>query len=270
MKIDKDTKIFGSVSSNPGNTGSRLHNTCFQKINMNAIYIPFKCEKLKEVLSLLHNNKIFGLSVSMPFKKKIMRNIDRLDKTAKKAGNVNTIIKRDKKTTGYSTDILSLIRIIKKVSIKKEDEFVLLGNGAMGETIYNYLKKQFINKIILCSRSTYKFKNWNLRKKDQKFKWKNRNQIGGNILINSTPIGMNHTSKLMIFNEKKIKQFKFILDLPIADSNILMMQAKKYKIKYIGGKEFGFYQGLEQSKIYTKKRFDEKKLKKILNYEKFF
>ena len=114
--------------------------------NKEEVFIPFKCENLRDVASLLQNKKIFGLSVSMPFKKKIMRNIDRIDKTAKRAGNVNTIIKKNKKTIGYSTDILALIRIIKKVSIKKEDEFVLLGNGAMGETIYNYLKKKFTKK----------------------------------------------------------------------------------------------------------------------------
>ena len=38
---NKNTKIFFSVASNPGNQGSKFYNSYFKK-NINAIYLPLK------------------------------------------------------------------------------------------------------------------------------------------------------------------------------------------------------------------------------------
>ena len=38
MQINKDTKIYGSFSSNPGNNGCVFFNRKFQENNINAIY----------------------------------------------------------------------------------------------------------------------------------------------------------------------------------------------------------------------------------------
>ena len=40
IKINKDTKIFVSVSKLPGNTGSLLHNYGYKFLNIDAIYFP--------------------------------------------------------------------------------------------------------------------------------------------------------------------------------------------------------------------------------------
>ena len=47
IKINKDTKIFVSVSKLPGNTGSLLHNYGYKFLNIDAIYFPIKCNSEK-------------------------------------------------------------------------------------------------------------------------------------------------------------------------------------------------------------------------------
>jgi len=42
--INKNTQLFVSVSSHPGNFGASLYNVAFEECNYNAIYKPLKCE----------------------------------------------------------------------------------------------------------------------------------------------------------------------------------------------------------------------------------
>ena len=270
MKIDNKTKLYVSVSSNPGNTGSRLHNTCFKLLKVNAIYVPFKCNSIKEVLALIKSDKIFGISVSMPFKKKVYKYLNKVDKYSKLAKTVNTIVKKGKITIGYNTDIIAIKKILKKINFRLIKTIVILGNGAMAETIYNFLKKKYKNKIILCSRSLKKYSKWKIRKNDIKINWKKRNNISGNLLINSTPIGMRGFKDETLFSKKQLVKFKFIIDLPVSKKNKLMTSAKKNRIQYFSGKEISFYQGVEQSKMYTNKILNENLIKRKLNYANDF
>ena len=90
----KDTKIFFSVSSNPGNTGTKLHNSCYEILGLNCIYLPLKITKLNSVKQILLNLNFRGCSVSMPFKEKLVNFMDRLDSSAKKIGSINPILKK--------------------------------------------------------------------------------------------------------------------------------------------------------------------------------
>ena len=46
--INKDTKIYGSFSSNPGNNGCTFFNNKFQENNINAIYKSFYSDNIKK------------------------------------------------------------------------------------------------------------------------------------------------------------------------------------------------------------------------------
>ena len=63
------------------------------------------------------------------------------------------------------------------------------------------------------------------------------------------------------------KNYNFIYDLTVCnEKNRLFKYAKKYKIKYISGKEISFYQALKQFEIYNKVKLVESKIKKKLSY----
>ena len=262
--INKNTKVYISVSKFPGNTGSRLHNTGYKFLNLNCIYIPFKCENEKELKSLIVNKNFKGISVSMPFKSKVIKFLNSIDISSKKTGAVNTIVRNQDHLKGFNTDFKALKKImfIKKIRIK---DCLLLGNGSTSKTSYEALKDLNIKKIYLSSRNKKKYKLWKVRKSDQIYSWNKRNLIKSDLLVNCTPLGMTHIDKLP---KKFIKkdQHKYVIDFPINKKNKLSILAKKLKISYIGGLEISFYQGLEQFKIYTKKNLSFDKIKKKLNY----
>ncbi len=59
------SKIFISISASPGNTGSYFHNTLYQKLKLNNIYIPFKIKKVNFIKKFLLNLEISGCSDSI-------------------------------------------------------------------------------------------------------------------------------------------------------------------------------------------------------------
>ena len=258
--INKNTKVYISVSKFPGNTGSRLHNTGYKFLNLNCIYIPFKCENEEELKSLIVNKNFKGISVSMPFKSKVIKFLNSIDISSKKTGAVNTIIRNKNNLKGFNTDFKALKKIIfiKKIKIKNS---LLLGNGSTSKTSYEVLKDLKIKRIFLSSRDKKKYNSWKIRKSDQIYSWNKRDLIKSDLLINCTPLGMSHINKLPIKLIKK-EQHKYIIDFTINKKNKLSILAKKLKISYIGGLEISFYQGLEQFRIYTKKDLSFDKIKK--------
>ncbi len=262
--INNKTKIYISISKFPGSTGSLLHNTGYKILNLNCIYVPLKCENYNDLELFINNLNFKGISVSMPYKSKVIKFLDQLDISSKKTGVANTILRNKNKLKGFNTDFLALRKILKKKKYKIKD-CLLLGNGATSRTSYEVLKELKIKKIYLSSRNKKKYKSWNIRKSDKVFNWERRNPIKSDLLINCTPLGMINLN----VSPKKIlskDQHKYIIDFPINKFNKLSNLARKFRINYVSGIEISFHQGFEQFRIYTNKKISENKLKKKLNY----
>ena len=263
--INNKTKLFVSLSKFPGNNGAKLHNYGFALFGLNHIYVPLKCDSEKSLKSILFNENFKGISISMPFKTKVIKFLDKIDNTALKTKSVNTILKKEKSLYGYNTDFYAIRKIIKN-NLSKIHSSTIIGNGSTGKTAFEAIKDLKINEIFLTSRNTRKYKNWKLNKSSKIVNWKKRNQIKSNLLINCTPMGMYNFNKLpinIIFNH----QFDIIIDLPINNNSKLSKLSKKLKIKYIGGEEISLIQGIEQFRLYNKKKLNFHHMKKKLNYK---
>jgi len=95
---NKNTKLFISMAINPGNTGAILHNSLFKIYKLNNIYLPLKVKNFYQAKKLLTNLDFNGCSLSMPYKEKLIKFIDKLDTNAKKIGSINTVLRKKKKT----------------------------------------------------------------------------------------------------------------------------------------------------------------------------
>ena len=93
---NKETKIFISMALNPGNTGSILHNSLFKILNLNSVYLPLKVTSLNQAKKILKSFNFAGCSLSMPYKEKLLKSVDKLDVNAKKIGSINTILRKKK------------------------------------------------------------------------------------------------------------------------------------------------------------------------------
>jgi len=261
---NKNTKLFISMAINPGNTGAILHNSLFKIYKLNNIYLPLKVKNFYQAKKLLTNLDFNGCSLSMPYKEKLIKFIDKLDTNAKKIGSINTVLRKKKKLLGFNTDYYASKEILKKEKLSKNFTVLILGCGGVAKAVLQSVIDLNFKNIVLSSRNKNKFNKLKIKKKITFLQWKKRNTINAEIIINTTPLGMfGKNSKSIPINISKDKLPKLIYDLPVnPNGNLLSQYAKKNNIKYISGLNSSFLQGIKQFEIYNNMSLDLKDLKK--------
>ena len=240
-----------SISKNPSSFGYVVHNAGYKKLELNYFYMPFKIDDLKSVITSMRVLGIQGCGVSMPFKETVIPLLDELDPISKKIKSVNTIVNNHGILKGYNTDVVGAFEALKKCNVDSDDVILILGSGGATRSILNALQKLSIKKIFVCSRNSKTA----LALKDEfgidVIPWEERNDFNADLLINSTPIGMNTTDPTPL-TENAIKKFKKVMDVVVTLKNTKLIEiAIKNNSKVSDGKIMSLYQAAEQFRLYT-------------------
>lgn len=145
MLINKDTKIFCSFSSNPGNNGCEFFNTKFQENNINAVYKSFYSNDIAKSIDAVKTLGIAGFAVSMPFKVDVLKYVDEADDASQIIGAANTVINTNGYLKAYNTDWVGVSKYI----LESIDFLTILGNGGFSKAIqYMCAKKDIPYQVI--------------------------------------------------------------------------------------------------------------------------
>ena len=199
----------------PHSLSPKIHNTLFKALNIEGAYKLFEVEKedLGKAIDSLKILKIKGVNVTIPYKQDVMKYLDFISEEAKKIGAVNTIYLNNGKLYGYNTDYFGFGTIIKNNDIRVKDSIAMvLGNGGAAKAVINYLLAEGINKIYLVSRKGKGSSGYG----DNRIEYKSYDEIAhikGDILINSTPLGMYPHINETAVNEDIISNFNALIDL---------------------------------------------------------
>lgn len=150
--INKDTKLFGSFSTNPGNNGCKYFNELFEKNNIDAIYKSFYCNDIEAAVFSAKTLNFSGFAISMPFKSAVLDYVDEVDQAAKEIGAANTIVIRDGKLIAYNTDWLGVSNYL----LDPPKFITILGNGGFSKAVQYACFKLDINFKVITRE------NWNL------------------------------------------------------------------------------------------------------------
>ena len=131
--INKDTKLYGSFSSNPGNNGCMFFNTRFQQDGINAIYKSFYSDNILSSVVAAKILKFSGFAVSMPFKAKVLGHVDEIDFAVEAIGAANTVINKDGHLKAYNTDWIGVYKYLSLLT--KPEQLFILGNGGFGRAV---------------------------------------------------------------------------------------------------------------------------------------
>ena len=182
MKDQKENKIYGLIGKNINYSFSKnFFNNKFENEKINAVYINFDIKKIEEFKTIVTENNISGLNITIPYKESIINQLDYVDPTAKEIGAVNTIKFHNNILSGYNTDYLGFYTSIKNI-VNSNTKALILGTGGASKAIAYTLKILKI-KYLFVSRS----------KKNKNYI--NYNEISKeiinkhNLIINCTPLG---------------------------------------------------------------------------------
>jgi shikimate dehydrogenase len=146
ITINKDTKIYGSFSEQPGNNGCLFFNEAFERYNINAIYKSFYSDDIKATIQSVKYLQFGGFALSRPNKVSVIELLDELDIDAEKIGAVNTVVINDNKLIGYNTDWIGVYDFLKNKSI---NHINIIGTGGFGKAIMYSLSKLSITFSIV-------------------------------------------------------------------------------------------------------------------------
>lgn len=144
--INKDTKLYGSFSSNPGNNGCIFFNSRFETDGINAIYKSFYSDNIKKSVVAAKTLNFSGFAISMPFKEEILNLVDVIDPAAKEIGAANTIINNNGFLQAFNTDWIGVYTLFKDANLKHVN---IIGTGGFAKAIVYAFNKLGITFSII-------------------------------------------------------------------------------------------------------------------------
>jgi shikimate dehydrogenase len=110
-----------------------MHNAAFQALGLNCVYIAcrVRTDRLQDAVQAIRALNLKGANVTIPHKQPVAAYLDELCGDARQSGSVNTIVNRDNRLLGYSTDGLGFVRSLKEEAGYQpvEKNVLMLGAG---------------------------------------------------------------------------------------------------------------------------------------------
>ncbi|GKX65426.1 shikimate dehydrogenase [Inconstantimicrobium mannanitabidum] len=185
-------KTFGLIGEKLSHSLSpEIHNVIFQKLGIKATYNLFEVENnnIAEVGEAIRVLNIKGVNITIPYKEEVINSVEELSKEAEKIGAINTIINCEGVLKGYNTDYYGFGRMLNRFSVSLQNKkVVILGTGGAAKAVAQYVSDSKPRDVVLIARNKEKAKR--TFKKYDVFDYKDLKNIVGDIIVNTTPVGM--------------------------------------------------------------------------------
>lgn len=267
-------EFYGILGEKLGHSLSpRIHKIIFQAIEVEGAYKLFEIPKgrLEECIDAIKLLKIKGASVTIPYKEEVMKYLDEVSPEARRIGAVNTIALEDNKLYGYNTDYDGFGYMLKVHNVKVEDSVaVILGNGGATKAAMCYLLDNGAKDIYIVSRTPEKSKGIN-HEKVKLIDYEELKKINGDMIINTTPVGMFPNEDAIPVEDDIINKFQTIVDIVYNPAMTkFLSKGKELGKKIVGGLSMLIGQGIKSQEIWQKNSIDSQTIKdiyEILNRE---
>ena len=268
-EINGKTKIIGVIGKNIKNSLSPLfHNQIILKYSLNFCYLPFQVAEtdLGKAIQGVKALNIRGVNITFPYKEKAIEFLDKVEKSARRIGAVNTIVNNKGFLTGYNTDVIGFKKSLQEDGefVIKEKKAVILGAGGAARAVVYALLEEKIEEICIFNRTLEKAKK--IKQNLSSFFPKSRISVfplGGedlkdkiekaHLLVNATSLGMPPRVDITpLPDEKLFHPNLLVYDLIYHPARTLFLrQAERAGAKIINGLPMLVYQGIESFYLWT-------------------
>lgn len=196
MEINGYTRLAAVVATPIKHSLSPfIHNLAFEYVGENGIYLAFEIaeDDLASVIANIKKLEMYGINLSMPYKEAAVQYVDELSEVAKLTGAINTIVNRNGKLFGTSTDGAGFFKSLTDFSVTDSD-ITVLGAGGAARAIIAEAAVQGARQITVYNR-TYQPDLFAAYPGNIIFKpLSDLTQLTGDLLVNTTSLGMDGIS----------------------------------------------------------------------------
>ena len=262
--------FYGLLGEKLGHSISpEIHEKTFELLNINGAYKLFEVDKedISKICDSLKLLKIKGINVTIPYKQEIMKYLDSISEEAGKIGAVNTIYLKDGKLSGHNTDYFGFGTIINKNNVKVKDEIAMvLGTGGASKAVVTYLLDKGVKKLYLVSRAKKDNSDYD-EERVEYTTYEEINDIRGNILVNTTPVGMYPKCDVSPVQEHVIDNFHTLIDIIYNPRMTKFLEiGNKLGKKVCGGLEMLVGQAIKAEEIWQEMSISNDVLEKVYEH----
>lgn len=243
-----------------------IQNAAFEYLGLDYVYVAFNvsAENLERAILGVRGLGIYGLNVTMPHKISVIKYLDVLDESASRIGSVNTILNRDGRLIGYTTDGVGALNALKYAGANPfGKKIVVLGAGGASRAI-SFTLAEYARELVILNRTVERAEDLARNIRDALGDWVNvragkladwnleRELKDANILINATSLGMKPND-----SETPVKRDFLHSNLTVFDivyeplETRLLREARLAGAKTIDGLSMLIHQGAASFEIWT-------------------
>jgi len=247
----------------------------FFDLDLQYVTVDIDCHQLGTAAFLLNNQNLVGVNITLPYKKQIIKMIDRLSPEAESIGAVNTIYREGHTLIGHNTDSYGFAKPLKDLAIDLDGHrAIIFGTGGATKAILHALDILGVAEIVMVSRNPDRLEKTNgsthLVLTDYNAWAAYADEAS--LIVNATPLGMspNTDSSPIEDSETELLSDKTCYDIVYNPLNTkFLKQAKSSGAETIQGIDMLIYQGSKSFEKWTGKEFPvplvKKELKKHFN-----
>ncbi len=243
-----------------------LHSIFFEEMGIEAEYKLYEVaeHEIDNFKNYMFENSIEGVNITVPYKKAFLDKLDFISDEAKEIGAINLLYIKENKFYGDNTDYYGFKQTLLTNQIEPSGKKIaIIGRGGASASVYKVLKDMGAEDI------TFYFR------KDKLSKIEFPEDISGDIIINTTPVGMYPNIEDNIVDEQILKKFNIAIDLIYNPLETKFLEiARKNGLKTINGMEMLIGQALKTDEILydivLSNQLREKIIKKIIKRVKEF
>jgi 3-dehydroquinate dehydratase/shikimate dehydrogenase len=264
-QVDAATKVYG-VAGNPirSSLSPIMMNTAFRRETVNAVYLALQTTRLSDLLKLVHDIPIQGLSVTMPLKQEIMAHLERTDPISARIGACNTVLRAlDGKLYGFNTDVAGITGPLEKRMPLAGARVLVLGAGGAARAAVFGLREKDANVFIL-NRTAETAQKLARQSGAKTIRKEALAKTSFDAIINATPVGMAGIKAAPLLEAKDLNT-KLVFDLvynPLETP--LLHLARQMSVPIITGVEMFVHQGARQFEIFTGKPAPEEEMFRVV------
>ncbi len=264
-EVDAATKVYG-VAGNPTrhSLSPLMLNTAFRRETLNAVYLALQTSKVADLLRLVQEIPIQGLSVTMPLKQEIVAHLERTDPLSAKIGACNTILRaQDGKLYGFNTDVAGITGPLeKRMGLRGAKALVLGAGGAARAAVFGLREKGA--DVFILNRTPETAQKLARQSQSKAIKKEALSKTQFDVIINATPIGMAGHKGTPLLEPNDLRT-KIVFDLvynPLETP--LLRMARQQNLQIITGIEMFVHQGARQFEIWTGKPAPEEEMLRVV------
>jgi 3-dehydroquinate dehydratase / shikimate dehydrogenase len=262
--LKADWPLYGIIG-NPviQSRSPELHNHWLEKGGIPGIYVPFLLDDTEDFARIDELLNFTGLSVTIPFKEKILSFLDEPSDAVKKIGACNTYYKKKGSRLGDNTDAPGfLYPLLDKLKIDRScdkplagKKCVVVGAGGASRGILYILTKAGADVLILNRTVTKAEKlagEFGVRAAVLSLESLPLIEEYGDIIIQTTNAGMAPQEEMDPLDFYDFKGREFVYDIVYKPAvTVMMARAEKAGCSVLGGWEMLREQGIVQFELFT-------------------